>query len=164
MTQAKVLCVGVAVLDNIFAVEQIPREPTKVFAKSFGLTGGGPAANGAVTAARLGGAASLWARVGDDAVGQIIVGELAGCGVDVSLVRRIPGGGPGSPPSSSTAKGIDSSPLSPTGRCSRTLLGSPSGQSATMTWSYATCAGLQPRRWFCRRRGNRVSPRCSMRI
>ncbi len=91
MTQAKVLCVGVAVLDNIFAVEQIPREPTKVFAKSFGLTGGGPAANGAVTAARLGGAASLWARVGDDAVGQIIVGELAGCGVDVSLVRRIPG-------------------------------------------------------------------------
>jgi sulfofructose kinase len=80
------------VLDNIFAVDQIPREPTKVFAKNFGLTGGGPAANGAVTAARLGGKVSLWARVGDDAVGRIIVDELADCGVDVGLVRRIPGG------------------------------------------------------------------------
>jgi sulfofructose kinase len=80
------------VLDNIFAVDQIPLEPTKVFAKSFGLTGGGPAANGAVTAARLGGKVSLWARVGDDAVGRIIVDELAACGVDVGLVRRVPGG------------------------------------------------------------------------
>ena len=92
MARAKVLCVGVAVLDNIFAVEQISQEPTKVFAGDFRLTGGGPAANGAVTVARLGGSATLWARVGDDAVGRIIVDELAECGVDVRLVRRIPGG------------------------------------------------------------------------
>jgi sulfofructose kinase len=92
MPQARVLCVGVAVLDNIFAIDRFPREPTKVFAHKFGHTGGGPAANGAVTVARLGGAASLWARVGGDAVGRIIVDELAACEVDVRKVRRVEGG------------------------------------------------------------------------
>jgi sulfofructose kinase len=94
MRQSRVLCVGVAVLDNIFAVDEAHREPTKVFAREFGLTGGGPAANGAVTIARLGGAASLWARIGDDAVGRIIVDKLTGCGVDVRNVRRVVGGAP----------------------------------------------------------------------
>ncbi len=86
-----VLCVGVAVLDNIFAIERFPAEPTKTFARDFAQTGGGPAANGAVTVARLGGRASLWARVGDDAVGAAIVEDLMRERVDASRLRRVPG-------------------------------------------------------------------------
>lgn len=86
-----VLCVGVAVLDTIFAIERFPGEPTKTFARDFVQTGGGPAANGAVTIARLGGRASLWARVGDDAVGAFIVEEFARERVDATRVRRVPG-------------------------------------------------------------------------
>ncbi|MBL8587902.1 MAG: sugar kinase [Methylobacteriaceae bacterium] len=88
---AHVLCVGVAVLDNIFALERFSPEPTKNFAADFRQTGGGPAANGAATVARLGGAATLWARVGDDAVGDFILRESEGIGIDVSQVRRVPG-------------------------------------------------------------------------
>lgn len=86
----KVLCVGVAVLDNMFSIDRFPAEPTKVFARDFRQIGGGPAANGAVTIARLGGVACLWARVGDDAVGASIVAELALYGVDTSTIRRVP--------------------------------------------------------------------------
>jgi sulfofructose kinase len=86
----KVLCVGVAVLDNMFSIDRFPTDPTKVFARDFRQIGGGPAANGAVTIARLGGVARLWARVGDDAVGAGIVAELALYGVDVSTIRRVP--------------------------------------------------------------------------
>jgi sulfofructose kinase len=86
-----VLCVGIAVLDNVFVIDRFPAEPTKTFAREFVQTGGGPAANGAVTIARLGGRASLWARVGDDAVGAAIVGEFARERVDASHVRRVPG-------------------------------------------------------------------------
>jgi sulfofructose kinase len=86
----KVLCVGVAVLDNMFSIDRFPTDPTKVFARDFRQIGGGPAANGAVTIARLGGVARLWARVGDDAIGAGIVAELALYGVDVSTIRRVP--------------------------------------------------------------------------
>jgi sulfofructose kinase len=85
----RVLCVGIAVLDNMFSIASFPAEPTKVFARDFCQVGGGPAANGAVTVTRLGGAASLWARVGDDAIGANLIAELQGCGVDISTMRRI---------------------------------------------------------------------------
>jgi sulfofructose kinase len=88
---AHVLCIGVAVQDNIFAIERFPAEPTKTFAKEFCQVGGGPAANGAVTVARLGGTATLWARIGDDAVGAGVAAELAAYGVDTSAIRRVPG-------------------------------------------------------------------------
>lgn len=86
----KVLCVGVAVLDNMFSIEIFPTEPTKTFARDFRQIGGGPAANGAVTVARLGGVASLWARVGDDAIGAGIIAELGDYGVDTANMRRVP--------------------------------------------------------------------------
>jgi sulfofructose kinase len=91
MVPGRVLCVGVAVLDNIFAIEAFPPEPTKVFARDYTQVGGGPAANAAVTVSRLGGKASLWARVGEDQVGARIIAEIAEYGVDVSHVRSIPG-------------------------------------------------------------------------
>jgi len=87
----RVLCVGIAVLDNIFAIDEFPDHPTKVFARSFAQVGGGPAANAAVTVARLGGRATLFARVGDDAVGHSSLEDLRSHGVDVQAVRNVPG-------------------------------------------------------------------------
>src|SRR5262245_11103397 len=85
-----VLCVGVAVLDNMFAIDRFPAEPTKTFAQNFRQIGGGPAANGAVTIARLGGQVRLWARVGGVAIGAQIVKELGEYGVDTSTIRLVP--------------------------------------------------------------------------
>jgi len=87
----RVLCVGVAVLDNIFALGEMPHEPTKVFARNFRQIGGGPAANAAVTIAKLNGVATLWARVGDDPIGSLLIDELKTCSVTVDIVRQIPG-------------------------------------------------------------------------
>ena len=87
----KVTCVGIAVMDHVFSVAEMPDRPSKTFATGFAEVGGGPAANAAVTVARLGGRAALWARVGDDPVGRRICDELAGHGVAVDQVRTIPG-------------------------------------------------------------------------
>lgn len=86
-----VLCVGVAVFDQIFALSQFPSQPTKIFAQDFSGCVGGPAANASVTVARQGGRVELWARVGDDMLGQRIITELAGDGVDTHRMRRVSG-------------------------------------------------------------------------
>jgi sulfofructose kinase len=86
-----VLCVGIAVYDQIFALKEFPSKPTKNFATDFASAPGGPAANGAVTVVRQGGQATLWARVGGDMQGERIVAELAATGVDISRVRRVAG-------------------------------------------------------------------------
>lgn len=84
-----VLCVGNAVLDRIYRVPTIPTEPIKMAAEDMVEIGGGMAANAAVTVARLGAAAQLWARVGSDAAGAEILRGLASEGVDVTTVRRV---------------------------------------------------------------------------
>jgi sulfofructose kinase len=88
---ARVICVGIAVLDRIFRVRNLPGGAGKFFASTLEEVGGGPAASGAVAVARLGGAASLWSRVGADAAGAVICDGLAREGVDVAAIRRYPG-------------------------------------------------------------------------
>ena len=83
-----ILCVGHAVQDYIFRVEELPVSAEKHQARGFSTVGGGPAANAAVTIARLGGAVKLAARVGDDAVGETIIAELSNEGVDCALVHK----------------------------------------------------------------------------
>ncbi|QCI67286.1 PfkB family carbohydrate kinase [Phreatobacter stygius] len=78
----RVIAVGIAVMDKIFGIDEMPSEATKVFARSYHEIGGGPAATGAVTAARLGAKVELWARVGDDPVGRRIVEEIGEWGVE----------------------------------------------------------------------------------
>jgi sulfofructose kinase len=85
----RVMAVGIAVMDKIFGVADIPIEATKVFASSYSEIGGGPAATASVAIARLGGTAELWARVGEDAVGRWIVEELREWGV-VPHIRAVP--------------------------------------------------------------------------
>jgi len=82
----RILCLGQAVQDFVFELEHIPRSAEKYQARAFDLVGGGPAATAAVAIGRLGGNASLAARVGGDAVGRIIMEELADCGVDCSTM------------------------------------------------------------------------------
>jgi sulfofructose kinase len=86
-----VLCVGIAVLDYVFAVETMPARPEKYRAKDLAVVGGGIAANAAVTIARLGGKALLATRLGTDATGEAIVAELEREGVDCSPSLRFDG-------------------------------------------------------------------------
>ena len=87
-----VVAVGTAVMDYIFSVDALPRGGGKHFAGGFSEIGGGPAATGAVAAAKLGARAALWARVGADGVGERLIAELAEDGVDTAQVRRVAGG------------------------------------------------------------------------
>ncbi len=77
----KVVAVGLAVMDKIFTVAEMPASPIKVFASSYAEIGGGPAATGSVAVARLGGTVDLWTRVGGDDIGRRIVQELRDWGV-----------------------------------------------------------------------------------
>lgn len=90
---ALVLCVGHAVQDFVFTVPQLPTRGEKYRASAFETVGGGPAATAAVAIARLGGRARLAARVGDDAIADVVVAELERYGVDCALVRRFGGCG-----------------------------------------------------------------------
>ena len=86
-----ILCVGHAVQDYVFGLTDLPNRAGKFRATGFQAVGGGPAATAAVTIARLGAAAKLAARVGDDAAAGELIEELQRYGVDCSHVRRMPG-------------------------------------------------------------------------
>lgn len=85
------VCVGAAVHDYVFTVDSFPSGDGKSFATGYAEVGGGPAATGAVTVARLGGRAVLLSRVGRDRVGERILDELADESVDISGVLRLEG-------------------------------------------------------------------------
>ena len=87
----RVICLGTAVVDTIYAVERLPLAPGKNYARSVLRIGGGVAANAAVTVSALGGEGILWSRVGADPVGDEIVRELAEWRVDVRGVRQMRG-------------------------------------------------------------------------
>ncbi len=81
---AKVLVTGIAVVDFVFQVETMPKRPEKHRAQAMEAVGGGIAANAAVAISRLGGQAQLLTRLGDDAVGDMIRGDLQRERVDLS--------------------------------------------------------------------------------
>lgn len=87
----EVFVVGVAVVDFVFAVDALPDQPTKYRAQTAEIVGGGCAANAAVAVARLGGRATLGARLGQDGIGDMIVEGLRQEGVDCTLVQRTQG-------------------------------------------------------------------------
>lgn len=69
----------------------IPAPPAKLLASACVEVAQGMASAAAASIARLGGAASLFARVGDDETGARIRADLAAAGVDVSGVRQVAG-------------------------------------------------------------------------
>jgi sulfofructose kinase len=88
---ARVLCIGIAVLDHVFQVETMPTRAEKFRSQRLATVGGGIAANAAVAVARQGGEAMLVTRLGDDDVGRIILDGVAAEGVNVGLSRRFEG-------------------------------------------------------------------------
>jgi sulfofructose kinase len=91
----RILCTGIAVLDEVFRVKEVPIADTKVEASEFITVGGGCAANAAVAIARLGGtvglAAPLGGPEGEDAIGDRVIAGLRGEGVDCGGCVRVAG-------------------------------------------------------------------------
>lgn len=81
-----VLVVGACGLDYIAAVDSYPAPDAKVRTQQLSITGGGNAANTAVTLSRLGIATKLISKVGDDAVAKDIRQDLIQDKVDVKHV------------------------------------------------------------------------------
>jgi sulfofructose kinase len=90
----KILCAGIAVQDIVMRVQNFPAAGTKVAASEFIITGGGCAANAAVTIARLDGRAAFTGPLGGgaDAVSNRILSDLEKEGVDCTGVARFDGG------------------------------------------------------------------------
>ncbi|GLS22620.1 ribokinase [Labrys miyagiensis] len=89
--QAHVACSGAASFDSIFQMEKLPTGPGKVLPLHAVEVAHGMAASAAAAVARLGGRATLFSRVGDDGVGERIIGDLSAAGVDCRFVRRAAG-------------------------------------------------------------------------
>jgi sulfofructose kinase len=87
----KILCVGALTMDTIFRLERLPEGPGKFIPLEAVEVAEGMAAAQAATIARLGGEVALWASAGDDAVGDRLVAQISGEGVDTSRVRRVSG-------------------------------------------------------------------------
>ncbi|MEM1365268.1 MAG: PfkB family carbohydrate kinase [Pseudomonadota bacterium] len=88
---AVILHVGVAVVDFLLTVDTFPTQPEKYRAQNGLVTGGGNAANAAAAVAKLGGAARLAARTGDDMVADLVLASLAQDNIDATHVRRFNG-------------------------------------------------------------------------
>lgn len=87
-----ILVAGVAVLDFVFRVDNLPTGFEKYRASDAAIVGGGCAANAAVAIARLGGDALLAARLGDDHLAEIILSELRSENVNTDFVFQTPNG------------------------------------------------------------------------
>jgi sulfofructose kinase len=83
-----VLCVGLASYDLVYPVDRHPEAGEKCFATGLLMGGGGPAANAAVTVARLGGIAAFAGYLGRDLFGSMHFEELLSEGVIMNLVVR----------------------------------------------------------------------------
>ena len=87
----RIVTTGVAVVDFVFFVDEMPRLAEKYRARDAQITGGGGGANAAAAIARLGGEAMLASRLGSDQVADMIAAGLVADGVDCSMVRRFEG-------------------------------------------------------------------------
>lgn len=83
-----VLCIGHASYDLIFSVTKHPKEDDKIFAENFQSCGGGPAANAAVMAAKLGFSSAFAGYLGNDLYGDKHLQELIEHGIDIHLIKR----------------------------------------------------------------------------
>jgi ribokinase len=88
---ARVVVVGAAVMDQIYAVDHVPQPGTAVQATTYRMQPGGKGLNLAVAAARLGMDVHLIAPIGDDDAGRRLLAYLEAEGVQTDLVRTVPG-------------------------------------------------------------------------
>lgn len=83
-----VFVTGLATLDTIFHLDDLPAGGDKFRAHKAMITGGGGGANAAVAVTRLGGTASLACRLGQDHIGDLVAAGLQAEAVDISEVQR----------------------------------------------------------------------------
>jgi len=83
-----ILCVGFACYDLTFAVDHPVGPDEKTTASDLASCGGGPAANAAVTASKLGSKTALAAYLGNDAFGESHINELSKAGVITQWIIR----------------------------------------------------------------------------
>ena len=87
-----VVCVGIAVLDQVWEMPALPHGPGKFLSHDFRQTGGGMAATAAVAIAALGGTALWHGRLGADGPGATLLALLGRSGVEVVDVVPAPQG------------------------------------------------------------------------
>ncbi|MBY5835444.1 sugar kinase (plasmid) [Rhizobium leguminosarum] len=87
----RVLCVGAAVMDTLFRVRSLPTGQGKILPYDMLQIAEGMASSAAFAVARLGGNASLWGAVGNDATGERIIADLGNSGIDTSGMLRVDG-------------------------------------------------------------------------
>jgi sulfofructose kinase len=91
----RVVCVGAAGLDTIFAVPaswQDGPASQKLLPSECRALGAGMASSAAATVARLGARSEIWARGGADAAGEQYLADMRAAGVGVQHVRSVGGG------------------------------------------------------------------------
>ncbi|NEI05595.1 sugar kinase [Rhizobium leguminosarum] len=89
--ERRVLCVGAAVMDTLFRVRTLPTGQGKILPYDMLQIAEGMASSAAFAVARLGGNASLWGAVGNDAIGERIIADLSESGIDTSGMLRVEG-------------------------------------------------------------------------
>ena len=88
MKEVDVLCVGVTSYDFYFMVDHHPEPDEKSIADAFLSCGGGPAANAAVTIAKMGLSVAFTGYLGNDAWGDLHLQELKALGVLTDWIAR----------------------------------------------------------------------------
>jgi sulfofructose kinase len=89
--RTRIICLGLSAQDQIWRVDALfAGGSEKIRALEYSTTGGGMAANAAVTVARLGGRVAFWGRAGADTAGHAMRDALAEEGVDVARFRLFP--------------------------------------------------------------------------
>lgn len=86
----QLIALGAICTTTIFKVESIPAAPAKVLAKDMRRIVDGMAISAACAFQKLGGQASVWARVGDDPEAEVMRQTLREEGLDVSGLHTLP--------------------------------------------------------------------------
>ena len=74
----QILVSGLATIDMIYYLDNLPTDCTKYLAKDTLITVGGNASNASIAMSRLGGSVTLITTIGEDQFGDLILKELAG--------------------------------------------------------------------------------------
>lgn len=92
----RLTAIGYVSIDHSILTEEMPPAGSRVSAKLIHRSVGGPAANVAIAASRLGGdfpvAVDLISSLGDDPESDWALAELLECGLNVDAIERVTGG------------------------------------------------------------------------